>query len=78
VVCRSLATNEKGLLQFGDLKSVCPQPLLGFVLLLKLRTFVWLYSSSRQLKQNRITKSRCLFRQAQIAANLMLAAVKVF
>jgi hypothetical protein len=41
-----LATNGKGLAFVGEFEFRQPEPLLGFVLLLMLRTNAWLYSSS--------------------------------
>ena len=41
-----LGTNKRVLLQVGYFITISRGLQLGFVLLMKLRTFVWLYSSS--------------------------------
>jgi hypothetical protein len=41
-----MAANVQVLLQVGDFITSSPELQLGFILIMKLRTFAWLYSSS--------------------------------
>jgi hypothetical protein len=65
-----------GIAAGGAFYNAQPEQQLGFVLKMKLRTFVWLYSFSRQLLHNSELKSNAYW-SAPLAAIFLLGVLAV-